>query len=347
MYRKLQVIEKGQDFRKATRINTVPVPDRVEDGHVLVRHHYAGVNATDINSIQNLYGPQYEVPYDFGLEGLGEVVRVGAGVEGFGVGDAVAVYWPGGYAEYQDVPVEACLRVPAIDPKYLAINVSGLTAAVSLGELCRPTQADTALVTAAGGDTGSIAVQLLKKKYGCKCVVGTCGTPEKAVYLRSIGCDEVIVYKKSEEEVAADMARVAPNGFDVVYEGVGGTLQRLAVQHLATHGRLVLIGGISGYKGGSAWQRSSNKVDETSTDYALLHHNFLLRRSASVMGFMLPHFRAVIPGYFADLVRMLDDGELQVRCDPAGQMRGLEKVADAVDYLHSGKSVGKNTVRLV
>lgn len=347
MFHKLQVVEKGKNFEQCTKINTYPIPDHVEKGYVLVRNHYAGVNATDLNSTQNLYGPQYTVPYDFGLEALGEVALVGDGVQHLAVGDPVAVYWPGGYSEYQVAPAAVCKRIPRIDPVYLAIHVSGLTAAVALGELAHPKPTDTALVTAAAGGTGSIAVQLLKKKYRCKCVVGTCSTAEKADYLRSIGCDEVINYKAPETEVAAEMARVAPNGFDVIYESVGGRLQRMAVQHLAVHGRIIFIGGISGYKDGSSWHNPEGKVDENSTDYVMLHNNFLLRRSASAMGFMLPCFREVIPTYFADLVRMLDAGELHVRLDPKGQKEGLQSVKDAVDYLSSGKSFGKNTVRLV
>lgn len=347
MYHKLQVVEKGKDFERCTAINAYPVPTQVEKGHVLVRNHYAGVNATDLNATQNLYGPQYAVPYDFGLEALGEVVLVGDGVEHLAVGDPVAVYWPGGYSEYQVAPAAVCQRVPRLDPAYLAINVSGLTAAVSLGELARPKPTDTALVTAAAGGTGSIAVQLLKKQYKCARVVGTCSTPEKAEYLRSIGCDEVIDYKASEEAVKAEMQRVAPHGFDVVYESVGGALQRMAVQHLAVHGRILFIGGVSGYCDGSSWHRTVDGVDEQSTEYAMLHHNFLLRRSASAMGFLLPHFREVIPQYFADLVRMKDAGELHVRLDPNGQKKGLQHVKEAVDYLSSGKSSGKNTVRLV
>ncbi|KPA81155.1 putative oxidoreductase [Leptomonas pyrrhocoris] len=347
MFQKLQVVEKGKDFERCTKINSYPIPDHVEEGYVLVRNHYAGVNATDLTSTQNVYGPQYTVPYDFGLEAVGEVVLLGEGVQHLTVGDPVAVYWPGGYAEYQVAPATVCQRIPRLDPIYLTVNVSGLTAAVALGEVAQPKPSDTALVTAAAGGTGSIAVQLLKKKYKCKCVVGTCSTPEKADYLVSIGCDKVINYKVSEEELAAEMDRAAPHGFDVVYECVGGTLQRLAVQHLAVRGRIVFIGGISGYADGTAWQCSTDTVDERSTEYAMLHKNFLLLRSASAMGFMLPTYREVIPTYFADLVRMLDAGELHVRLDPNGQKEGLQHVKEAVDYLSSGKSYGKNTVRLV
>lgn len=347
MYHKVQVVEKGKDFERCTKVNAYPIPDHVDPGYVLVHNRYAGVNATDLNATQNLYGPQYTVPYDFGLEALGEVALVGEGVQHLAVGDPVAVYWPGGYAEYQVAPAAVCQRIPRLDPVYLTVNVSGLTAAVSLGELARPKPSDTALVTAAAGGTGSIAVQLLKKKYKCACVVGTCSSAEKADYLRSIGCDEVIDYTAPEAEVAAAMTRVAPHGFDVVYESVGGTLQRLALQHLAVHGRIIFIGGISGYMDGSSWHRSTDKVDENSTEYVMMHHNFLLRRSASAMGFMLPTFREVIPAYFADLVRMLDAGDLHVRLDPKGQMEGLQHVKEAVDYLRSGKSFGKNTVHLV
>lgn len=98
------------------------------------------------------------------------------------------VYCPGGYSEHQDVPAEAHWCVLKQDRKYVPVNFSGLPAAVSIRELCRLKPLGIALITAASGGTRSIEVQLLKK-YGCKCVAGTCSTPEKAEFLRGIWCD--------------------------------------------------------------------------------------------------------------------------------------------------------------
>ncbi|CAD2215658.1 oxidoreductase [Angomonas deanei] len=230
-------------------------------------------------------------------------------------------------------PASQCLPIPSPDPAYLALTVSAMTAAVALGEVARPKEGEVALVTAAGGGTGSFAVQLLKRKYGCK-VVGTCSSEEKGEYLLSIGCDEYINYKVSREELAARMTEVAPDGFHVIYECVGGVLRDVAVEHIAIHGRMVIIGGISGYTSGDAWQ-------STETDYFFANGlRLLVRRSAAVSGFLLPYYWDVIPTYFEDIKKRFEEGSVTVRLDPH-RLTGLEKVAEAVAYLYTGKSYGK------
>lgn len=340
-YRKLQVVEKNKDFRKATKIVSELIPSVIGADDVLVKNLFAGVNATDINAIENRYGPKLDVPYNIGLEALGQVMKTGSNVVKVTPGDYVVVYFTGGYSEYQVAPAAACMKIPKPDPQYLALNVSGLTAAVSLGEIGKPKEGQIALVTAAAGGTGSLAVQILKKLYKCR-VAGTCSTPEKAAHLKSIGCDVVIDYTKSKEEVMRQLAMAAPNGFDIIYESVGGTLRQLALQNIAVHGRIIFIGSISGYKDGSSWlKRSTLEGSE-----AIIKSGLILRRSASVSGFLLPQFRDVIPFYFDQLMGLFDAGELTLRVDEKGWREGLEKVAEAVEYLHSGKSYGKVLVKI-
>lgn len=55
---------------------------------------------------------------------------------------------------------------------------------------------ETVLVTAAAGGTGQFAVQLAK--LAGNTVVATCGGPEKAALLRSLGVDRVIDYRKED-----------------------------------------------------------------------------------------------------------------------------------------------------
>ena len=50
------------------------------------------------------------------------------------------------------------------------------------------------LITAAAGGTGQIAVQWAKKR-GCY-VIGTTSSEEKAQFVKDLGADEVINYKK-------------------------------------------------------------------------------------------------------------------------------------------------------
>lgn len=341
-YRKLQVVEKGKDFHKATKVLKAPIPTAVAAADVLVKNFYAGVNATDINSIDNRYGAKQEVPYNIGLEALGQVVMVGSAVRTLSPGDYVVVYFTGGYSEYQVVPASACSKIPTPAPEYLTLNVSALTAAVSIGEIARPKEGEVALVTAAAGGTGSFAVQLLKKKYKCR-VVGTCSTAEKAEYLRSIGCDVAVDYTKDTEDVTKQLALAAPDGFDIVYESVGGSIRELAMENIALHGRIIFIGSIGNYKDGSAWTAKKTSIEQAEKT---IKNGLILRRGATVAGFLLPHYRDVIPAYFADLLAMYTAGALIVRLDDHGKREGLDRVQEAVAYLHSGKSYGKVIVKI-
>lgn len=98
------------------------------------------------------------------------------------------------------------------------------------------------LLAAAGG-TGQFAVQLAK--LAGNHVIGTCGSEDKVKFLKEIGCDRVVNYKK--EDLAAVLKKEYPQGIDLVYECVGGKMLETAVNSLAIHGRIVIIGMISGY----------------------------------------------------------------------------------------------------
>ena len=99
------------------------------------------------------------------------------------------------------------------------------------------------LFLAAAGGTGQFAVQLAK--LAGNHVIGTCGSEDKVKFLKEIGCDRVINYKK--EDVGTVLKKEYPNGVDLVYECVGGKMLEAAVNSLAIHGKIVVIGMISGY----------------------------------------------------------------------------------------------------
>lgn len=82
----------------------------------------------------------------------------------------------------------------------------------------------------------------------------------------------------------------------------------------------------------------------------MMFHFFL--RSASLCSFFLPNF--FTPGkveiaqrHMDMLAALLADEKLDVPVDDeGGKLAGLDHVASAVEYLHSGKSVGKVVVRV-
>ena len=63
-------------------------------------------------------------------------------------------------------------------------------------------------VTAAAGATGAFAVQLAK--LAGNTVIGTCSSEKKVEFLRKIGCDRPVNYKK--ENLDEVLAKEFPNG---------------------------------------------------------------------------------------------------------------------------------------
>jgi len=75
-------------------------------------------------------------------------------------------------------------------------NVNGLTASLGLDKAGRIQAEDKVLITAAAGGTGQIAVQWAKQK-GCY-VIGTTSSEAKAQFLKELGVDFVINYRKED-----------------------------------------------------------------------------------------------------------------------------------------------------
>ena len=328
-YNKLVATELTTDFREAAEIVEAPFPEP-GPGDVAIRNVYAGVNATDVNITAGRYDPGAEPPFDLGAEATGVIVATGSAVKHVKEGDAVVTFnLGGGYRAYNMLPARHVIPVPEATPEALTVAVSGLTASIALDVTGRMGKGETVLVTAAAGGTGQYAVQLAK--LAGNHVIGTCGTPEKAGFLQRLGCDRVINYR--QENVKRVLRDEYPKGIDLIYESVGGTLFDTCIRTLAVRGRLLIIGFISEYVEGPQPVRQPRV------------YTHLLAKSASVHAFFLPHFSRYYREHTARLFQLISDGSLRVAIDPT-QFEGLDAVADAVEYLHSGKSMGKVVVKL-
>ena len=326
-YRKLIADHFSNNFREASKI--VKAELKPPTGHeVTIRNLYAGVNATDVNISAGLYTPGATPPLDLGAEMIGEVVAVGEKVTDYKVGDTVISTAIGGYADYMTVRSRFVIPVPEATPEVLALVVSGVTAALGLNTVGDMRSGETVLVTAAAGGTGQFAVQLAK--LAGNSVIGTCSSDDKAELLKALGCDRVINYK--QEDVGAVLKTEYPRGIDLVYESVGGALFDTCVENLAVRGRLVIIGYISEYL-------STPDLVTRPRIYRIL-----LSKSASLRAMFLLHFIRQVPEEMAKLIDLYQSGKLRVEVDPK-PFSGVEQVADAVEYLHSGHSAGKVVVK--
>ncbi|KAM7297097.1 prostaglandin reductase 3-like [Ixodes scapularis] len=338
-YRKLVCVKVTSNFREAVSVVTEQTP-KLGCGEVLLKTKYAGINASDVNVTAARYGAATP-PFNVGVESVAEVVAVGDDVKHLTVGSAVAtINMPGfgAFSEYQLILASKVFPIPKAVPEVIPLLISGLTAAIGLDEQGRIKEGETVLITAAAGGLGHIAVQWAK---AAKChVIGTCSSPEKEAYLKSIGCDKVINYKT--HDLGEEIEKFDPNGVDVIWETIGGKTFEDLLDYLSDKGRLVVVGAISGYQGCDKAVPDVNLKDLPSK---------LLLRSASVSGFFLPQYSHLFPEYLAKLQKMVQDGTISPKLDfglnaNGGELKGLDGCVRGVEYLHSGKSVGKVVVKL-
>lgn len=334
-YEKLVVQTLSHNFRNATRIVRVPLRLPIGSHQVLVKVIYAGVNASDVNFSSGRYfsGKNQDLtsslPFDVGFEAVGIIAAVGESVTDLKVGTPAALMTFGSYTEFTVVPAKHILPVPRPDPEVVALLTSGMTASIALEKCGQMKSGEAVVVTAAAGGTGQFAVQLAK--LAGNTVVATCGGNEKAILLKQLGVDRVIDYKV--EDIKTVLKKEFPKGIDIIYESVGGDMFDLCLNALAMHGRLIVIGMISQYQGEHGW---------TPANYTGLCEK-ILARSQTVAGFFLLQHTHLWAQHLDRLYNMFASGKLKVVLDQK-RFDGVHSVADAVEYLHSGKSVGKVVV---
>lgn len=328
-YRKVIATQFNKNFREAAAIVEVDLKPP-GSSEILIKTHYAGVNATDVNISAGTYTPGATPPIDLGAEIAGEVIAVGDNVTDFKVGDFVVTNSLGGYTEYYTVRARFAIPVPVPTPEILSLVLSGTTASIGLSVTGDMKSGEIVLVTAAAGGTGQFAVQLAK--LAGNTVIGTCSSEEKADLLRRLGCDRVINYKT--EDLDAVLTAEYPRGMDVIYESVGRQMFDTCVDHLAIRGRLVIIGYITEYL----------ETPEVVSGERIYYK--LLGKSASLRGMFLMHFIRQVPEHMTKLLELYNAGQLQPAVDPT-VFQGVDAVVDAVEYLHSGKSSGKVVVKFI
>ena len=194
-----------------------PVPG---PGELLVAVRAAGVNPVDWKRRSGLRppgAPAVRLPATMGGEVSGTVERLGAGADGFGLGDAVlGGPLTGGYAEYALLSAASAVhqpdRIPWTDAATLPIAAA--TAFAAVRQLALPA-GSTLLVTGVGGGVGTAAAQI-GLHAGLR-VVGTASTGKKA-FVESLGVRHV----ESGPGLTERVRTAFPDGVDGVLDLVGG-----------------------------------------------------------------------------------------------------------------------------
>jgi NADPH2:quinone reductase len=191
-------------------------------GELLVQVRAAGVNPVDYKVRSGRFKDlsSRELPSQFGSELAGVIAGMGAGVEGFSIGDDI-LGWPatgwGAFCEYTIVTADSVVakppRVSFVDAA--ALPVAAATAYDGLTQLDL-SAGQTLLITGIGGGVGVAAAQLARNA-GIR-VLGT-GSRAKQSLVQSLGA-KLVVYGESEAE---QLRQLLPDGVDAILDLVGGS----------------------------------------------------------------------------------------------------------------------------
>jgi NADPH:quinone reductase len=188
-----------------------------------------------------------QLPMTPGREVAGVVDQVGVGVDEALLGERVVTDLgprSGGYAELAVADAAALHLVPSGLSADQAVTLVGTgRTALAIFDLASPTAGDLALVTAAAGGIGTLLVQLLEATGTT--VIGAAGSSEKAEFVHDLGAFATVDYSQPDWSDAV-RAAAADRPITLGLDGVGGDIDRAALELVGVGGRLVMYGSASG-----------------------------------------------------------------------------------------------------
>ncbi len=233
--------------KEELKLRDLPVPS-VGPGEVLIKVEAAGVGVWDAlvrSGAMDAMAPA-TFPLVLGADSAGTIAAVGAGAQGFGVGDKVYGYSflnpkGGSYAEYVALLTDQVARVPKGLPmdQAGALAVPGLTALSGLTGALEVKAGDRLLVFGVGS-VGHVAVQLAKRLRAQ--VLAVASGADSAALARAAGADEVVDGKGGDLDGA--IRRFAPEGLDGVLATVSAKGLDGAIAAVRQGGRVAYPHGV-------------------------------------------------------------------------------------------------------
>lgn len=315
-------------------------------GDVRIRIRAAALNHLDLFVVEGLPGVVITPSWIMGGDGAGVVDDIGSAVKGIRRGDRVIInpgisdrtcdyclkgeqslcikyrllgeHLPGTIADYVVVPAANVRIVPEAIPwdAAAAFTLATLTAWRMVVTRARVQRGENVLIWGIGGGVALAAMQIAKMLGATTWV--TSGDDDKLARAKSLGADETLNHRT--RDVAKEIrARTGKRGVDVVIDTVGKDTWARSLQALGRRGRLVTCGATSG--------------PFVETDVRRMFWN-----QWSLMGSTMGN-----DDEMDAITQHLREGRL---LPPVDSVHDIERSADAVHRLASGKQFGKVVVRV-
>lgn len=334
-------LTKSGDANSSFSLKETPAP-KPGKGQVLIQTEGFGLNYADVVARHGLYRDMPPMPCILGYDVVGKVIETGEDADKNLIGKRVtALTRFGGYAELAVTDARAVMVIPdeLSVSEATALSTQYVTAYYAAIERANLREGETVLLHAAAGGVGTALIQIAKSLH-CK-VFALVGSDEKEKYVRYLGADYVINYRKTdyEREVRKLLGTAT---LDVAFNSVAGATFKKDRRLLGVNGRSVLYG---------VADRSGRKFGFLSTMNVVFKMGAivpvsLLMKTQSVTGLNMlqiaDHKPLVIKRCMDGLMEMYHKG--QIRPTP-GTVFPANQLAEAHTLLESRKSTGKIAVK--
>lgn len=310
------------DDHATLELRELPLPEPGAS-QVLVRLFAAGLNRGEFIAGHGLHG-QPGTAKAIGMEGAGEVVKLGSGVSSVQPGDRVMGRCPGAFSEYALMDERELMRIPAHLSWQQAASIP-LTFLVVYDMLVlqgRLAADEWLLINGVSSGVGVAALQTAKA-LGAK-VIGTSGSATKLERLASLGLD-IGLCTRAADFFEPVMQATGGKGVNLVVNTVGGSVFAESIRCLAFQGRHATVGYVDG-------------VLKAEIDLEALHARRLTLFGVSNKLRTAEQRAQTLPGFVADVLPAIADGRITPLVDRAF---AFEQLAAAKAHMEANQHLGK------
>ena len=321
------------------KIQDIDMPIPKED-EVCIEVHFAGINFADTLMRLGLYQPRPPFPFTPGYELSGEIHSLGSGVTGFEVGQRVVAAMPTG-GQSSHVAVKTSRVIPVPDEMGLdeaaAMPVTYLTAHHMLHYLGHLRKGENVLIHGGAGGVGTAALQICQWA-GIENVWAT-ASGSKSDIIESFG--GIPIDRHNQDFVQIIKEATGGRGVDHILDPIGGDNLTRSLSVLAEGGRLYTYGMSAAATSSKrsliraflAW-RKTPKFDPLK----------LMTRNRGVFGVHMGTWKDE-DAMSEQLHKIMDGIKLGHLKPVIDSVFDAEDVADAHQYIHDAKNIGKVLLR--
>ncbi len=309
-------------------LENIAITDQSE-GDVVIKVAWSGINFKDALAGTGKGKILRRFPLSGGIDVAGTVVE--SSVAKFPVGDGVLVTGSGlsetrdgGYAEYLRLDSKSIIPLPLglSTREAMSIGTAGFTAALSLHRMEQAGQSPAqgpVLVTGASGGVGSLAIDIFSKA-GYE-VHAVSGKPEQFDYLRELGASVCL----SREEVMGSGRPLDSARWAGCVDSVGGDMLAGICAQIQSWGNIASCGLAGGIK-----------LNTTVMPFII--------RGVSLIGIDSP----ACPYSIREIIwnKLANNWKPRHLDTIATKEVGLDGIADVLDGMLAGQSVGRTLVKI-